>query len=289
MDSESLRIFVAVAAELSITQAAARLGRVPSSVTTRIQQLEADVGAPLFIRAGKRISLSSAGERFLEYAQRLLALADEARHVVTEGRAGGTLRIGTMESTAASRLPSVLAAFNAQHPATRIRLSTGPSRQLLEQVHDGRLDCGFLALPASLGGLAGLKGLGLAAQKLWREELLLLLPRGERDVRRASGVTTRALAAFKQGCTYRAIAEERLGIAGAADWTVHEMGSYHAMMACVAAGACVTLLPASVLALSEAASTLPTLPAGHADTYLVWREGYDVPAFRDFCDALSRA
>jgi len=288
MDSESLRIFVAVAAELSITQAAARLGRVPSSVTTRIQQLEADVGAPLFIRAGKRISLSDAGARFLEYAQRLLALADEARHVVTEGRAGGTLRIGTMESTAASRLPSVLAAFNAQHPETRIDLSTSPSRQLLEQVHDGRLDCGFLALPASLGGRTGLKALGLAAQKLWREELLLLLPCGEHEVRRASDVKARALAAFKQGCTYRAIAEERLGVAGSADWTVHELSSYHAMMACVAAGACVTLLPASVLALSDAASTLPTLSVGHADTYLVWRDGYDVPAFRDFRQAVSK-
>ena len=289
MDSESLRIFVAVAAELSITHAAARLGRVPSNVTTRIQQLEADVGAPLFIRAGKRISLSSAGVRFLDYAQRLLALADEARHVVTDGRAGGTLRIGTMESTAASRLPGVLAAFNAKHPATRIELGTGPSRQLLEQVRDGRLDGAFVALPLSLGGLTGLKDLGLSAQKLWREALLLLLPGSERDVRRASGVKTRALAAFKQGCTYRAMAEERLGVAGSAEWTIHEMGSYHAMMACVAAGTCVTLLPASVLALSEAASTLPTLSAGHADTYLVWREGFAMPAFRDFRDALSQA
>ncbi|MEG0881337.1 MAG: LysR family transcriptional regulator, partial [Janthinobacterium sp.] len=76
MDSESLRIFCSVASELSVTQAAARLARAPSSVTTRIQQLEADIGAALFVRTNKRMALTAAGERFLEYAQRLLALAE---------------------------------------------------------------------------------------------------------------------------------------------------------------------------------------------------------------------
>ncbi|WP_303396340.1 LysR family transcriptional regulator [Ralstonia solanacearum] len=85
MDSESLRIFCSVASELSITHAAARLGRAPSNVTTRIQQLEADIGTDLFVRTGKRMALSTAGERFLDYAKRLLALEDEARHVVTGG------------------------------------------------------------------------------------------------------------------------------------------------------------------------------------------------------------
>jgi len=287
MDPESLKIFVAVASELSITQAAARLGRVPSNVTTRIQQLEADIGAALFVRVGKRIALSSAGERFLQYAQRLLSLADEARHVATQGRAGGVLRIGTMESTAASRLPPVLAAFNVKHADTRIELCTGPSAQLLEQVRLQTLDCGFLALPVSSGGVAGLKASGLQARKVWREDLLLLLPSGERDVRRATQVRTRALAAFKQGCTYRGIAEQKLGLAGAPGWTVHEMSSYHAMIAGVAAGACVTLLPASVLALSHVVAALPTLAAGHADTYLVWREGYDVPAFQQLLDGVG--
>jgi len=60
MDLQTLKIFTAVAAEMSITRAASRLGRAPSNVTTRIQQLEAELGAALFIRAGKRITLSAA-------------------------------------------------------------------------------------------------------------------------------------------------------------------------------------------------------------------------------------
>jgi DNA-binding transcriptional LysR family regulator len=280
MDLESLKIFCSVASELSVSQAATRLGRAASSVTTRIQQLEADIGAELFVRTNKRMALSAAGERFLDYAKRLLALEEEARHVVTGGREGGTLRVGSMESTAASRLPALLAAFHARHPATRLELSTAPSRPLLEQVRTGLLDCAFLALPPSLDRTAALEELGLTSKTVWREELRLLLPASEADASSAAQVRTRSLAAFPQGCTYRSIAETQLGIAGTTDWQVHEMSSYHIMIACVAAGACVTVLPESVLKLSSAPASLKSLPAGQADTLLVWRTGFDIPAFQ---------
>lgn len=286
METESLRIFCAVAAELSVTQAAARLGRAPSNVTTRIQQLEADLGAELLVRVGKRISLSTAGEQFLAYAERLLALEDEARQVVSDGASGGVLRIGSMESTAASRLPAVLAAFHADHPATQLVLRTGPSRQIVEQVRAGALDCAFAAFPDDGADLAEM---GLRSMPVWAEELLLLLPPGETDVDDARQVRARSLAAFPQGCTYRSLAEERLGIAGATAWRVQEMNSYHAMIACVAAGACVTVLPASVLALSGAPATLKTLPLGRLDTCLVWRDGFATPAFRTFAGRLHAA
>lgn len=287
MDPESLKIFVTVADALSITQAAARLGRAPSNVTTRMQQLEADVGAALFIRTGKRITLSESGVRFLEYAQRLLALAEEARHVATAGRHGGTLRIGTMEATVASRLGPVLASFNLANPGTRIALTTGPSADLLARVRSGMLDCAFIALPQAVKNLRGLRELGLMGRKLWREDLVLLLPAQDARARRVDQVRTRALAAFRQGCTYRERATSSLRMEADSAWVVHEMNSYHAMIACVAAGACVTLLPASVLALSPPAPALGRLASGHADTYLIWREGYDVPSFRQLLATLA--
>ncbi|MGK5081170.1 LysR substrate-binding domain-containing protein [Janthinobacterium sp. HLX7-2] len=289
MDTESLNIFCTVAAELSMTNAAARLGRVPSNVTTRIQQLEADMGVELFVRMGKRIALSGAGERFLDYARRMLALEEEARHVVTGGRDGGTLRIGSMESTAASRLPAVLAAYHAQHPATRLELQTGPSRQLIGQVRTGKLDCAFAALPPGTDGFADLGDMGLQARAIWTEELLLLLPAGKPAVDTAGDIEPRSLAAFPQGCTYRSAAEHWLGIAGSGDWQIQEMSSYHAMIACVAAGASVTVLPASVLQLSAATTALRTIALGQMDTCLVWRHGFDVPAFRNLAGQLWQA
>lgn len=290
METESLRIFCMVAAELSITQAAARLGRAPSNVTTRIQQLEADLGAGLFVRTGRRIALSAAGQQFRVYAERLLALEDEARQVVSNGASGGVLRIGSMESTAASRLPDVLAAFHVDHPPTRLSLRTGPSRQLIEQVEAGALDCAFAALAdggADLADLADLAETGLRATPVWVEDLLLLMPPGEAGVDDARKVTARSLAAFPQGCTYRSLAEDRLGVARDPAWRVHEMSSYHAMIACVAAGACVTVLPASVLALGGAPASLTTLPLGRLDTCLVWRDGFATPAFRAFAARLG--
>ncbi|MFP6561858.1 LysR substrate-binding domain-containing protein [Paraburkholderia sp. B3] len=287
MDRESLNIFCTVAAELSITRAASRLGRVQSNVTTRIQQLEADVGVELFVRTGKRLSLSTAGERFLDYAQRMLALEEEARHVVTGGLDGGILRMGCMESTAASRLPTVLAAYHGRYPDTQLEVSTGPSRLLLEQVRTGRLDCAFLALPPATEDSL-LDDLELIAEKAWHEELLLLAPTSESRARSARALRTRSLAAFAQGCTYRAIAEELLGIPDSPDWKVQELGSYHAMIACVAAGACVTLLPKSVLELARVPKDLKRLPAGHVDTCLIWRSGYDVPAFRNLLNQMKR-
>jgi len=279
METESLRIFCAVAAELSVTQAAARLGRAPSNVTTRIQQLEADLGADLFVRVGKRIALSTAGGQFLVYAERLLALEDEARQVVSCGALGGVLRIGSMESTAASRLPGVLAAYHVDHPLTRLVLSTGPSRQTIEQVRTGALDCAFAALPGDDG--AELAAMGLQSMPIWDEELLLLLPPGEPAITDARQLRVRSLAAFAPGCSYRRLAEEALGITATPAWRVQEMNSYHAMVACVAAGACVTVLPASVLALAGAPDALKTLSLGRIATSLVWREGFATPAFLD--------
>lgn len=287
MDTESLRIFRAVAAELSITHASARLGRAPSNVTTRIQQLEADMGVDLFVRAGKRLSLSVAGERFLDYAQRMLTLEAEARHVVTGGEDGGVLQVGSMESAAASRLPALLAAYHKRFPTTRLDVETGPSRPLLESVRKGRLDCAFAALPLALDGAENLAEQGLVAQPVWCEEMMLLLPPEEADVREAAEVRLRSLAAFRSGCTYRMMAEECLGIAGNTAWRIQEISSYHGMIACVAAGACVALLPASVLALAQLPTGLKTLKMGAVDTCLVSRPGYGVPAFQNMLGLMA--
>ncbi len=107
MDLSSLEIFRAVAHEASVTRAAQQLQRAQSNVTTRIRQLEEDLGVELFLRDGKRMSLTERGSEFLAYAEQLLALADEARQSMHPAEPGGRLRLGSMESTAASRLPAL--------------------------------------------------------------------------------------------------------------------------------------------------------------------------------------
>lgn len=134
MDLTQLEMFNAVAEAGSITQAAAKVHRVPSNLTTRLRQLETELGVDLFIRENQRLRLSPAGHNFLRYSQQILALVDEARSVVAGDEPQGLFSLGSLESTAAVRIPATLAEFNRRYPKIQFSLSTGPSGTMLEGV-----------------------------------------------------------------------------------------------------------------------------------------------------------
>src|SRR6185436_2375203 len=105
------------------------------NVTTRIKQLEEKLGTKLFLRAGRRLALSAEGRRLLPYAEQLLRLSTEAEAALRDGSPRGSLRIGALESTAASRLPPVLSRYHQRYPQVRIELVTGTSGALVSRVH----------------------------------------------------------------------------------------------------------------------------------------------------------
>src|SRR5712675_3028329 len=147
MDLSDLRIFSAVVREGGVTRAAERLHRVQSNVTTRIRQLEEDLSVALFIREGKRLHLAPAGQVLLDYADRLLALADEARGAVQDTRPRGTFRLGAMDSTAAVRLPGPLSEYHRRYPEVVLELRTGNPQVLATAILAGELDAAFVAEP----------------------------------------------------------------------------------------------------------------------------------------------
>ena len=116
MELSDLRIFQAVVRAGGITRAAAQLHRVQSNVTTRVKQLEEKLDTELFLREGKRMQLTPAGTMLLDYADRLLALAQEAREALHDQTPRGLLRLGAMESTAAVRLPGPLSEYHRRYP-----------------------------------------------------------------------------------------------------------------------------------------------------------------------------
>jgi DNA-binding transcriptional LysR family regulator len=136
--------FRAVVEAGGVTRAAERLHRVQSNITTRIRQLEEKLGTPLFIREGKRLHLSPAGQVLLDYAQRLLALADEARDAVRDGTPRGALVLGAMESTSAVRLPGPLSDFVRLYPEVKLALKTGNPQQLAAAVLAGTMDAALV-------------------------------------------------------------------------------------------------------------------------------------------------
>lgn len=98
MDLTQLEMFNAVAEAGSITQAAAKVHRVPSNLTTRLRQLETELGVDLFIRENQRLRLSPAGHNFLRYSQQILTLVDEARSVVAGDEPQGLFSLGSLEA-----------------------------------------------------------------------------------------------------------------------------------------------------------------------------------------------
>ena len=243
MELAELEIFRTVVAEGGVTRAAERLNRVQSNVTTRIKQLEQSIGVPLFVRDRKRLVLTASGEVLLDYAERILDLVQEAREVVSPQNPRGRLRIGSMESAAASRLPAPLAEFHQRWPEVRLELSTGPTDVLIAGVRTGKLDAALVAGPIEDGALS--------ATPLYKEELLLVTPRSHRRVRSPEDVMLDTLIVFEQGCAYRRHAESWFAGQGKGGVPVRtlELASYHAILACVAAGAGVAVVPRSVIAM----------------------------------------
>jgi len=287
MDLSSLEIFRCVAEEQSVTRAAARLQRVQSNVTTRIRQLEEDLGAALFLRDGKRMTLTDQGREFLRYAEQLLALASEARQSLHPQSATGSLRLGSMEAAAASRLPEILARFHRAYPEVELHISTGHSQKLINEVLNRQLDCALISHPDILHAEPGFEALlerGLCAEPVFREELLLVLPGDHPPITRPQDVQLRTLVGFARGCTYRQLLERWLDGASLA---VQEVGSYHGILACVNAGSCFGVLPRSVLELHRDMPALQVVPLMEVDTLLIWREGYATGAFQRWRETLE--
>src|SRR3984893_9663359 len=151
MNFVDLQVFKCVVDEGGIIKAARKLHRVPSSVTTRIKQLEASMGVTLFHRDRQRLHLSATGELLLDYAARLVQLSDEARAVVSGGMPKGVLKLGALESTTASRLPPILTDFHRRYPEVRLELTTGTNDDLVHKLVDRRLDTSSTAEPPAIG------------------------------------------------------------------------------------------------------------------------------------------
>ena len=279
LDLASLAIFLQVVDAGSMTRAAQQLGRAQSNVTTRVQQLEASLGVTLFVREARRLVLTPAGQRLQRYAVQLLSLAEEAEQNLRTDAPSGRLRLGSMESTAAARLPVPLAQFHRSHPGVELVLSTAPSRQLIDQVLDHQLDAALVAWPAPDTD----EPLPLALTPLYEEPLRLLLPAGT-TIRNAP--TT--LAAFADGCTDRRMGEDWMQRThGAQPAQVLQLHSYHAILASVAAGSAVAVAPEAVLDLQRDPLPVHTEPLPPCTTMFVTRSGYHTPAAQQLLSILQ--
>jgi DNA-binding transcriptional LysR family regulator len=271
MDLSALRIFKTVVEQGGINRAAARLNRVPSNVTTRVRQLEEELGTKLFLRAGRRLVLSAQGKRLLTYAEQLLRLSAEAEASMRNGKPHGVLRIGALESTAAARLPPVLSRYHQLYPDVHLELVTGTSGALVAHVHRQDVEAAFVAEPFNARDLV--------AQNAFVEELVLVTPKSFGRIRSPKDIGKRTVIAFANGCSYRRRLEAWLAGAKVLPDRVMEFQSYHAIVACVAAGSGIAVVPRSVIEMTRAGREVSLTPLPRhiaaARTQLVWRPGHE--------------
>ncbi|MGY2295150.1 LysR family transcriptional regulator [Pseudomonas yamanorum] len=283
MELAQLKMVKAVAQTGSVAQAALQLHCVPSNITTRIKQLESELGTPLFIRAGRGLAISAAGEVFLDYCERILALVEESKRAVDSNAIPrGKLRIGAVESSASGRLPPLLAEYHRRYPQVELELVTGAWAQLLDDLQHHRIDAALVA--------AGGKRPKLEQSVVYSERLALITSASSAPIEDARDLAGRTLLVWPPGCPYRAALENWLkphdikpAIASYASWGT--------IIGCVSAGIGVALAPEGILARYEQANQLTSYrfdELAAVDNLLFWHKDTQRHLARDAFAGLLR-
>lgn len=240
LDSNDLRVFAAVASSGSMNRAADELHTVQSNVTRQLGRLERELGTTLFARHSRGVDLTDAGRRLLPYAQSVARTLDDAgRAVRDEGEPIGPLRIGSLETTAAIRLPPVLAAYARAYPRVDLTLATNTTAGLVSQVLAHELDGAFVCGPVAHPNLA--------ERQMFIEHLVLATAPHIRTLGDLADETDLRIVVFRVGCSYRQILESWLASRGVAARSTLEFGTIDGILGCVAAGIGITLLPLTVV------------------------------------------
>ena len=141
MEFRNLLTFIRAAELHSFSQAAREMGYSQSAVSTQIAQLEADLGAPLFERIGRSVTLTAQGEDFLGYAQKIVRMTEDAQtHIRRLPIETGELRIAMAESISISLFPEILSRYCALYPQVRISLRTGDTNAMFHMLQHNEVD-----------------------------------------------------------------------------------------------------------------------------------------------------
>lgn len=145
MELRNLYSFLRVAELGNFTKAAESLGYAQSSVTTHIQQLEQELGAPLFEHVGRRIALTAFGKQLLPYANQMFCLQEEmlSLHQMDSTKVRGTLRIGIVESIMYSSLAANIKRYHQRYPNVNVQINPAVTAPLIEMLRGGEVDLIF--------------------------------------------------------------------------------------------------------------------------------------------------
>ncbi len=266
MDLRELTTFRLAAQTLSFTRTADLLGYAQSSVTAQMQALEQEFGVPLFNRLGRRVTLTEAGERLAEYAERILSLAAEAHSAVTaETQISGSLTISAPESVCAYRLPAILHQFRTRWPQIHLTFKPLAITDIYRALKDGIIDVAFLLEERTIINSLHIENLTV--------EPLCLLAAPSHQLAACGHVSPADLGSetillTERSCGYRNIFERMMSSASIRTAAELEFGSVEAIKQCAIAGLGVAFLPQMTVQESLATGQLVALPWQPTQVYL---------------------
>jgi DNA-binding transcriptional LysR family regulator len=249
LDMDAVRTFLTGLDAGGFSKASHQLRRSPSAISMQLRKLEAQVGQPLFRKAGRALALTEAGEMLVGYARRLLDINDGALEAIRRPRNEAPLRLGLPQDVAETWLPGVLARFEAEHPGTRIDVRVDRNAALMSDFERGEYDVVAVWNAGSAPGPSFVMPMAWIGPISPREGLQQPL----------------GLALFNPPCIFRAAGTTALDAANIA-WQVRfSSPSLSGLWAAVAAGLGVTVrtghgLPSTLKVLSDC-DWLPPLPA----------------------------
>jgi DNA-binding transcriptional LysR family regulator len=249
-DLDVLRTLVFAVDLGGFSRAAARVGRTQSAVSLQMRRLEELAGERLFEKAGRSFAVTTAGERMLGYARRLLALNDEAYAAVRDTELVLPVRLGLLPDFAETWLPPILASFVRSYPAARLEAHVDRGLAVLSALDQGRLD------------LALVFGIERPTSTRIAELAMTWIAGRHFTWRRGSSLP---LVVFEPPCAFRAAAIAALDRAGVPWHVAFTSQSLGGIWAAVEAGLGVTVrtphgLPRRLRPLGAAAK-LPPLPS----------------------------
>ena len=292
LELRQLRYFVAVAEELHFGRAARRLHMTQPPLSQTILALEELLGAPLFVRSRREVSLAPAGLALLPEARRMLAQAQQLPELARRAAQGeaGRLVLAFVSSADYSVLPPFLRAYRAAFPQVKISLREATSDMQLDQLLHGRIDAGLLIAPLSDRARIDLDYLPVLS-----EPLILAAPSG--SLEGAAPVRLKALPPLPLIIFPRAIApalhDTILGVFRAAGVTPEigqEAIQMQTIVGLVSAGMGIALVPQSVSNLMRPGVEYRSLadPAPLVETGLAWRRDNTSPVLQGFLELLRK-
>jgi len=284
MNISQLRAFYAVAMTGSITRASEQLCRVPSIITTRIHQLESELGQELFIRHKNRLDISAAGRRLLDNAEQILTLIDQTELSMKGFGQEERISLGALSEVLETFLPTVIGNFRALHPNVKISVRQAPSEILRDELIKGKLDVivndGPVILP------------GIKSQHALRDSLVLITDAEYRDIHTARDLGDLDIYGFREDCSYRLKLDQWLREGGYLSPNIIEVESYTVILACVSGGLGAAWMPKRILEKLGNPHEIKIHDLGKygdTDTYFSWRTAGTSPSVQALIDAMSKA